>query len=327
MKAFMRLIKKHLFFITAFVVFITTIFYFGNVNFDSSARKSGTNYWRHDCNSNNVHSMMEYTLSRVVVENEASHNYVFHPNDMEVDSSETAVVRLKYSECSNMKENSATSVASGVIVSDHVIATAAHCVYDLTEGFYDKLDVEIVDENGGVIASYKPRYIHIPYYFVINTDGDFGPHPVYDYALIYVESDLSSYGKFNIGFTTDEFLNAEAEVNKVKISGFPGSFNDGLIPENYVKGKRYMAEGNVLPIPPKTTTDRLIYYNADTGNGHSGSPIYVEETYTVEGKTYTNKILLAVHYGGYGFPSNYNFGVRIQPEQALFYMGNKYLTA
>ena len=91
--------------------------------------------------------MTEYTLSRDVVENEASPNYVFPPNDMEVDPSETAVVRLKYSECNNMKENSDTSVASGAIVSSHVIATAAHCVYVLNEGCYANLDVEIVDQN------------------------------------------------------------------------------------------------------------------------------------------------------------------------------------
>ena len=40
MKTIMRLNRKSLFFITAFAVLMTTIFYFGNVAFDSSAKKA-----------------------------------------------------------------------------------------------------------------------------------------------------------------------------------------------------------------------------------------------------------------------------------------------
>ncbi|MDE6677430.1 MAG: trypsin-like peptidase domain-containing protein, partial [Ruminococcus sp.] len=102
-------------------------------------------------------------------------------------------------------------IGTGFIVDDHVIATAAHCVNG------KKINkVSVLNNSGSVVLNATPVEYHIPVNYP-SIDG-------YDYALISVKEDLSSYPHFEIGVALDNVAGANA-----KISGFPGIVNGSIV--------------------------------------------------------------------------------------------------
>ena len=93
----------------------------------------------------------------------------------------------------------------------------------------------------------------------------------YDYALIYVEEDLSQYGIFEIGVVTNDFLNNHCEITT---SGFPSHINYG---DTSVYGIRYKSVGNAEYYPNNnynlTGQLRFASTNCNSG-GNSGGPAY-----------------------------------------------------
>ena len=110
---------------------------------------------------------------------------------------------------------------TGFIIGDHIIATAAHCVYDKKTKTFKDNNIEIVDENNNVIDSFHAASVHIPEDYVLDRS-----YNLYDYALLYVPSvDLSDYGMFSLGVAKDEFVTDSRK--QVVISGFPQEYPDG----------------------------------------------------------------------------------------------------
>lgn len=116
-------------------------------------------------------------------------------------------------------------------------------------------------------------------------------------------------------------------TEKVKISGFP-SIKDAM-PQGAVIGQRYVAEGDVV----KKGNNNFIYYdNAHVINGHSGSPVYVEESFSRSGLNYGKKTMIAIHTNGTCDVSGgyinilYTFGTRITQKHLLFYLSNPYIS-
>lgn len=259
-------------------------------------------YRRHDCLSNMQSSYYEYSLAPAYYSNNIGNDtdVIIGDNDMVLDS-DTAVVKLS---CGG----------SGFIIGNHVIATAAHCVYDLDTDYFLNISIDIVSANNTVIQTLYPRYIHIPKNFAQLSSYN----KEYDYALIYVTADLSQYGKFDLGMALEEYIDDEGTVT---VSGFPQEYPSGY--ENMPYGLRFKATGN---IDPSFQNPRCIFYDADTAGGDSGGPVYIEEQTTAGGSLEKYKTAIAINVAESSY-YNYNTGVQITGDLLRFYKNNTELTS
>lgn len=289
----------------AVVMMILSLSYTDNNQVDVAAASKTRTYWRHDYSSTNLSSHYEYTLTLDSTNNART---IFKPNDMVRDYYDTAVVRIDGPD------------ATGFIVDDHIIATAAHCVYDLSsKKFYD-FTISIIDENNNVIKTISPKYAHINKKFSeFSSYIDDSKRPdytsMYDYAMIYVNEDLSEYGQFNLGVALDSYVNNQGSVI---VSGFPIQYPDGY--SNADWGIRFKAAGNIMI---QHTTSKLLRYNADMTNGDSGGPVYLEEGIVVNGKLKQYKTVIAINVCQDLYC---NTGVRMTGEILKFYGDNPYKT-
>jgi len=281
--------------ISAIVVFMVSMCTYSS---NAEAATSTRTYWRHDYSNTDLSSYYEYSLTTSTSETSVNSRVVIDDNDM-IRDYDTAVVRLSIG-------------GTGFIVGDHLIATAAHCVYNRTDDEFINFSIDIVSANNSTLLTVFPKYVHICSLY--ETVG-YGRSP-YDYALIYVEEDLSEYGAFSLGLALDSYISNEGSVI---VSGFPQEY-----PENYEDldwGIRFKAVGNILS---EENNEVMLRYDADTAGGDSGGPVYIEEAYQVNGVLYENKAVIAINVSHY---PDYNNGVRINNDLLKFYGGNTYLTA
>lgn len=286
-------------------------------NVDIASVYDGITYLKKNCSTG---ATSEYTLT-ITGDATASTNSNNLPTPMEPDPNETAVVKLT--------KTDGNLIGTGTIIDDHIIATAAHCVYDCGEHAFRDLNIKIVGSGYTEIASYSPSYIHIPKEYTI---GD--PKYADDYALIYVEQDLSQYGKFELGYALDMFVTERSGLFSVKVSGFPGSlspdYNKNLdddeqflrrvernVSEGNIRGDLNVYENSNIAIPD------IMKYNTETLPGDSGGPAYIEETYEINGQEYSCKTMVGIHVAGLqDIPSRYGWSRRIKAEQLYFYRSN-----
>ncbi|MDE5861192.1 MAG: trypsin-like peptidase domain-containing protein [Ruminococcus sp.] len=273
----------------AMLITVLSLSYTNNNRDDVMAASKTRTYLRHNYTSSE--DDVEYQLT---VNPENKSRTIFPPNDM-VRDTDTAVVRLD------------GVGGTGFIVGEHEIATAAHCVYN--KGFLD-FKISIIDENNKVIKTISPHYVHINknYSPLSNYIGD---KSIYDYAMIYVDEDLSQYGKFNLGVALDSYADKNGSVI---VSGFPGEYPDDYKGADW--GIRFKAKGNIIG----HNLDAF-NYNADTFGGTSGGPVYIEEGITtVDGKLHEYKTAIAIH------KTSGNWGAKITSELLKFYKDNPYKT-
>lgn len=265
-------------------------------------------YYRHDCSSSNAFNRTSYSLTVNPNDNTFSNNgninpcTIIPPNNM-IRDYDTSVVQL------DISNKYSKAYGSEFIVGDHLIATAAHCVYE--NGIFDDITINIIDSNNINVAKITPSYIHVPINY---TSGNSG----YDYALLYVEEDLSKYGMFQMGVALDEYVNKNGSV---VASGFPGEYSD-----NYTGsyGVRFKSQGNI-----DSSNQYKLYYDADTFGGNSGGPVYVEEGFKVGDNTYDYKTVVAIHTNGFdedANPNGKNSGTKITPDILSFYYNNSHIT-
>ena len=216
--------------------------------------------------------------------------------DDRVPDKDTSVVRL--------------STGTGFIVDDHTIATAAHCVYGVdNKSFIKDLKVNIYDENcTKILKTITPKEAHIPVYYSLKGDER------YDYALLYVEEDLSKYGEFSLSMPMDSFMTSGATVT---VSGFP----DKTASDPNAGGhKRYKADGEIMDIRTYKPEiwDYQIRYSAFMSNGDSGGPVYTTQTF--DGETYHT--VVGINTSG---AENLYCGTRITTTLLMFYYNNDYI--
>lgn len=295
------------------------------VGADTQAVATTRQYFRHNCSDTNKRSKTEYSLTVNPYDNTSSsttndepvpYSIIGADNRINADD-DTAIVKL-------VDPTTGNGIASGFIVDDHVIATAVHCVYTGLE--FRDLSIRIIDENNNLIKTVSPKYIHVPKEAIYNTNSIRGTH---DYALLYVEEDLSEYGAFQLGVATDEYIDNHGSV---VVSGFPGD-----LPENYTGQSgdiRFKASGNFYRSSVSPYNNYRCFYDADAVGGNSGGPVYVEEGFKVGDQWYKYKTVVAIHSGGCAsfslnynyFDPEYNSGVTITPDILNFYYSNSYLT-
>ena len=252
-------------------------------------------YWRHNYSDSDLKSYSKYNL---IVDSNTNARTIFPPNDM-VRDYDTAVVRIDGNGYGG----------TGFIVGDHEIATAAHCVYSRGDDEFLKFNISIIDANNNVIKTISPHYVHINKAY--EDARNYTASSPYDYAMIYVDEDLSKYGKFSLGVALDSYADKNGSVI---VSGFPSSedYPEGY--ENSDWGIRFKAAGNIT-----SKTQNMLRYNADTATGDSGGPVYIEEKRMVNGELQEYKTAIAINVC---YNDDYNASVRMTAEVLKLYGDN-----
>lgn len=267
--------------------------------------QNSRSYYRHMCNSSDVTSKIPYTIQA--------------PNALTADSV------LEYEEVSPMSEirdNDNTNVVqldlngyigSGFIVGSHIIATAAHCVYNDGE-FIDNIKVNIYNKNGTVNSSNlvhtsTAKELHIPRKYVY--PGTDAPEN-FDYALIYVEDDLSEYGVWSMGVLSDNFMNSGRPLTT---SGFT------ILNNEYYA--RYYSEGSVISPADWGSSEEhnlpiyRLHAESQSYGGKSGGVTYYKSDYD----DVLAKSAVGVNTGS-PRDTHYSWAVRMNPNLIWFYKQN-----
>ncbi len=284
------------------------------VGADTQAVATTRSYIRHyyDGNTENqVYSLTVDPYDNTSPNANSQQRVVIGENNMELDP-DTAVIQLQFT----------GGTGSAFIVDDHLIATAAHCVCK-DQSFFD-MRIKLKDSNNNV-TWITPKYIDANKNFFDNYTSDGNPNTSdystyllgYDYALIYVEEDLSDYGIFNMGVALNEYADNHGEVI---VSGFPSRSAYPSWFEATNERTRFKAKGKIL-----SRTTKYFDYDADTAPGDSGGPVYVQEEFSDD--TYNTVIAINVaHTDPDDNPDNdaakKNHGVRITPDILKFFYNN-----
>lgn len=205
---------------------------------------------------------------------------------------------------------------TGFIVDNHIIATAAHCVYNRSSvAFVSDMRVDIYNENcTSILKTVYPKEAHIPMKY--KSTGN----EIYDYALLYVEEDLSEYGVFSLGVPMDSFMTSGATVT---VSGFPQSTASD---PGANCTKRYKADGQIVDMDDSIDKkNHRIQYTTFASGGDSGGPVYTTQTFN--GHTYNTVIGINTTATYYDkectIPATYRFGTRVTSTLLAFYYNNE----
>lgn len=260
----------------------------------------------------------EYTLSKLGSSNKA--RAVIGDDQRVVDWTKSGVVKI----ITNYDEEY-YSISSGFVVSDHVIATAAHCVYNkkiskilLFDSNGKKLDF---DSNGKKSDSVTPVEYHVPVdYINALAENNNEYTPTSDYALITVSDNLKSFNNFKLGVTLKSFDKSDSLVT---VTGFPGTIGKrGKEVDVNDDMKHFMYTGSGAITYNKDVDDKLITYVADTSGGNSGGPVYI--TKSLNDETYYTVVGINVAHPDEDKPK-YNIGTRMTTDLIHFYNNNQNL--
>lgn len=281
---------------------------------------SGRNYLKYNCNTGTTTS---YYLGDSTTINAALDETITYPLEVasdELDDENINVVQLSIN---------GGFVGSGFVINEHVIATAAHCVYNANNNaFVTGITVNIYDESAivnssNLIASFEAESYHIPALY--QSQGYYTDN--YDYALIYVDTDsqgkdlLDYTSAWNIAIPSLEF--SKAQTGNITSSGFTSHDynNDGEDDDYYA---RYYSTGTVTdfsndPDEAHNIPNLRLHTTAETPGGKSGGAMYYTSTYN----NTTYKSIVGVTTGGWGTSSSW--GISINTTLLHFYKHNPYI--
>lgn len=255
-------------------------------------------YRKHDCSSSDTQQYEGYTLKKPTATISLSENSAALESVAPEfpDSSNINCVKLKME-----TENGDTYIGSGFIVGSHQVATAAHCVLDSSSKgvFMKNIEVTATDDLNGYSQTTKAKSLHVPENY-INPGSDSRDN--YDYALIYVEDDLSKFGICPLGIMTNEFSSTSSSL-----------FVSGYTTENNNYG-RYFSYGQIQKIPSGDLNDPAKRFTclAHCKGGKSGGLTYFESKY--ESTTVKSAVGIITGAGSTG----QTWGTKITPTVARF---------
>ena len=200
--------------------------------------------------------------------------------------------------------------ATGFIVGDHQIATAAHVIY-MNNHFTEPTEIITYNRNGTPTnTKLTPVELHVPEMFtqVYTNNGC-----MYDYGLVTVKEDLSGYMHFDIG-NAYNMTNSEAGAIPIYVTGNPQYFNGNPEDKN-VNHLLYTHNSSIYG-----SDNRLeFHYTVDTSSGQSGAPVYTITRETYNNETYFTYTALSVLSGGNSVSSQ---GPLMTKYQQMFYNNN-----
>jgi len=221
---------------------------------------------------------------------------IIESDDRVVDWSKNGVVKLMHNYL---------SMGTGFVIGSHTIATAAHCVRQSVESGYVLTEILLFDNNGNISLRATPVESHCAKYCAVGHT---------DYALITVKEDLTDYMCFNLGITTDNFLEGNQEI---KTTGFPSVGNHNGNHTMYTSIGNVIASNTIDP-----NNKDVIFFDANIIGGNSGGPLYIEESRC--GKKY-NTVIGIVSGSGGDAENPYRFANRIDTNTLCFLTRNSNL--
>ena len=246
-----------------------------------------------------------YSLPKVATLLASQSREAFQDDSRVVDFTKSGVCRV------SMAGGSGT----GFVVDSHTIATAAHIVYDIeyagrpSETSKRAIgEISFYNANGVNTLTLGPlnvKEVHVPKLFYDNNRVVY--RGTYDYALITVNTDLSDYHIFNLGYLRDSVMDWN---HALSCTGFPGTVRD-----DDSGNTMYTAAGRLTSLDSLT-----MYHNIDTSRGNSGSPMYLTTRYG--NKVYYT--VIGIHVGSVEetVKSDKHRGVRITTDVLHFYKNN-----
>lgn len=293
--------KKISVIVSTCALFITSIF----CNFTSVASIAAFSnmraYYKYDASDGDYSGVYVLSQANSTPYSSASTRSIVNPPDTRTnDTAYNGVVKL-------IGRNN--YLGSGFIVNEHVIATAAHCVYNNENESEIIDDILVFNANNNVATHLTPVEVHIPCSYIPTPLSGNLANPDYDYALITVEETLSTseYNYFNL---STFFNNIDLPSNLLKVTGFPQEVNGNRVNDKNYLHSQYTGTGNIT-----NKTDYRLYYDVDTSSGNSGGPVYVEER--IGNQTFYS--VLAIHTTGS------NYGTRINVDIMKFFMNNDHI--
>ncbi len=289
---------------------------------------STTTYAKHNCSSTNNYQFTTYTITGTMPALTYTDTYTdsLPSTEPEISSIESTKslpdnVYLDNSdyECIMLKKGNSFS-GSGFVLGSHIVCTAAHCVFN-SNGFANNLKVVYdYDENGNEIST-NVTQIHIPYdyayLFLVLNQNSGQRRSNNDYALLYVEDDLSDYIA-DVGVVTSYFLDTTTLSNReLTAVGFANSYGQGI--------KKYYSKGDAFNFP-YSSPERPYRYGANNVVvlGQSGGMQFFNSYYTTNINTNIyNKSIIGNLTDTSGIDS---FGMRITPRLLRFYFQNTNLS-
>lgn len=190
-----------------------------------------------------------------------------------------------------------SSGGTGFIIGTHTIATAGHCLVS-SSGWIKNIKITLFNENNSE-TEISAKAAHVPELFVTDNNSN------YDYALLTVNEDLTSYGTVGLGAVREGIENTSKLVN---VAGFPYPRPDVYSPIGL-----YTSSSVV-----KSVSTYRISYTADTSGGNSGGPIYV----SMNDGTEEYITVIGIHTSG---GTQTNSGIRITFPLLKFYKQNTYI--
>lgn len=243
---------------------------------------------------------------------DSTNTVIGNTDERVIDFTKSGVVKIVASNDDGMH------YGTGFIVGPHAIATAAHVIDD--NRYRRAASIEYIysftSTSSGALQTntITPLEIHKPFLFS-------STNPVqeyYDYALITVQEDLSSYPIFELG-VYDSMLDKDVTAT---ITGFPGKIIDNSTGEeirvNNGEDLHTMYSGSGVVM---SSNGFKITHNIDTSGGNSGGPLYITEHY----KDTVKYVAFGIHNLGVEYGGTYNHAVQINSDIIKFYKNNSHI--
>ncbi len=297
--------------VTFFVISAAVIL--GGYDMQNAEATGGTMYVKYDFTTGQSQTYILPEIQTVNYANYAMRSVVTDTREPYYDS---AVVSLKLFDAFLDNPNASYLYqGTGFIIGEHEIMTAAHLIYgnDYNCSHIDSAKAVIPDSSTytdnaltlNIVSAHVPKtYINS----INNMNGENARY--YDYAIMTVQEDLSSYGCYLLGMGTDSIKQKNVPIHSLGYAGRNLKISHGTI--DVVQESSY--KFNLFSLP-----------------GSSGGPIYVESSFGVPGtsneeyqiKTYRTAI--SIVSGGNGTANPNPYGTRIRPVIMQFAYDNEYL--
>lgn len=260
-------------------------------------------------------SNCNFNLDNTRVIQHTNHNRtVIDTDDRQLDYSMPGTVKIM------AKLNGEYYWASGCIIDDHTILTAAHLLYTHNKGAKAIKQLRIYDANGAQIhpdggGDFTPVESHVPALYVTGQEKREG----LDYGLITVNEDLSSYTQFKLGFGLNELISMNNPIATVRVTGFPDVVNNIVVNNADLSGPNmlnacYSGTGNLSSSVIPDEYERLFAHTCDVTGGDSGAPLHLNSSGVFE-------TLIGIHITSGPYM---NFATRINVDILHFCLNNPY---